>query len=191
MIIGITGPIGSGKTTVAAGVFSRLKKYGMAAEYVSEYARRYIRGKVDRYPYWLPNNFDQFRIMMTQFDEEEMHEPTNVTMVTDTSPLNSLLYISHPVKNDYIINDFYSLTLERKDVIYFHCLSVPNPTIKDPNRIHDAEQIKALEEKCSVLVTKIHSDFPNLQIHTLSEMDVDSRIDIAVGVVLRESIKSC
>jgi len=173
----------SGKTTVAAGIFSRLKKYGMAAEYVSEYARRHIAAGLGKL--W---DDDQICIMQNQLHEENLFLH-NSTVITDSCVANSLLYLKD--KNRHDASMYYDKALGRANGIYFYCQQVPIPFIQDPNRIHNQEQISVLEEDCKNLVAKIQKDYPKLKIHTLSEMDVDRRIDTAIGIVLQESIKLC
>lgn len=191
--VNFIGPPCSGKTTVAAGLFSRLKKYGLATEYVSEYARQFIaKRKTIKRPLIL-NNIDQLTIMEGQLDQENLFIQDNVTLITDTSPVNSLLYLDTPDKesSEFICSEYlYSSAMSRKGGIYFCCSSVPIPGVTDPNRIHDADDIFNIEKKVAILLEKIQKTHPETNIHWLTE-NQDNRIDIATGIVLRESIKLC
>ena len=193
MFVNFIGAPCSGKTTVAAGVFSRLKKYGLATEYVSEFARHYIATKRFRKQSTKLDNLDQLKIMEGQLLEEVLFgQDKSVIVVTDTSPLNSLLYLEKPLTiEDKIYEEvMFHKSMNREDTIYFYCGIVPLPTIVDPNRIHDQMQIAELDTKAIQLIDRVKNNNPNVNLHWLTE-NVDDRIDIATGLVLRENIKLC
>lgn len=142
------GSPNSGKTTTAAGLFSNVKQIGLLAEYIPEQARVYIAEKrkenslkpTDKV---ILKDQDQLSILKKQLDYENLimaSYGTDCILISDTSPLNTLLYMSPEARNK---NDFLSVLKQREKQIkvkYFYCEPVPTSPVSDPNRIHSLEE---------------------------------------------------
>ena len=146
MLIAFVGSPCSGKTTVAAALFSELKNSGKSVEFFPEYAREYIMrkrfmgGGTD-----LTKN-DQLQIYNEQKDTEEMYKTMspNSVAITDGSTLNSYFY---GLKDDLK----FEQELQRYDVVFF-CRGLGVDVI-DENRVHDLEFSRKLDTE---MADKLH-----------------------------------
>jgi nicotinamide riboside kinase len=175
IFVTFVGPPCSGKTTTAAGVFTKLKEDGIPAELLTEHARIYIAQKKYLHhktlndedynggviPFKLDDT-DQLRILEGQCLLEQVlafsAEETGV-VVCDTSVLNTLLYMSNNGRHLYEVKEIL-----KKRPVYTLTYFVPphrHPILGDPNRIHTYEQ--ALE---------IHSQIPEVVKHFAPEVEL-------------------
>jgi hypothetical protein len=138
----------SGKTTTAAMVFAYLKEAGLPVEFVPEYARQYIaqrrleQGLSPQDQLKLTDQ-DQIAIMAKQADMEWTMSKVcgpNVVVVSDSSPLNALLYMRPEARKHSVVR----LVLETRvlPVTDLVCYASPigGQSILDPNRVHDQQQ---------------------------------------------------
>jgi hypothetical protein len=68
---------------------------------------------------------------------------SEVYVITDTSPLNALLYMPPHVRESRKVQELIEETLVLEasyDGITFYCLPVPTSVGHDPNRVHDEKQ---------------------------------------------------
>lgn len=150
MLIGFIGSPGSGKTTVAALAFSRLKDNGIVCEFIPEQARWYIAEKRNEckrlgVPFHL-NDLDQASIMQKQQKiEDTLLESCegNSIIVSDSSSINALLYMSEHVKK--LIFNGFSYEEARKKFRQYDLLFLCSPlevrfSDSDLNRVHDRAQ---------------------------------------------------
>lgn len=130
------------------------------AEFIPEAARIYI-AKVRRQrklPPFAPlhlSDDDQYFIMKSQLDAEDLMWEScagNVLIVSDTSPLNTLLYMSEGERLTPRVRQLVRRALlGRGSAFYCPLFLLPRIT-PDPNRIHDyGESIKLDESIGSVL----------------------------------------
>jgi len=169
MLIGVIGAPITGKTTLAAGLFAKLKEMGVAAEFVPEYARKYIakmrRSERDGVTLL---DMDQFRIARGQSEEEDLFTGSGTQIiVTDGSVANAYFYMQEI--DDTELNSKVRTAMGRYDVLFY---SKPFDTRRDmqwdpvtgtskgskfsqdPNRVHDAEFSLQLDRKISLIVDK-------------------------------------
>ena len=160
MILSLLGSPRSGKTTVAARVFSNLKEASFGCEFIPEQARLYIAEKR------VNNNLkpsdsltlsdqDQVNIMAKQFLYQQLMLKAcgdGAIIVTDSSPLNALLYMSEDSKNTNTVKELVAQTLQL-ETLYFYCAPVEWLGGLDPNRIHSREQSLAID---SNIITTIY-----------------------------------
>lgn len=152
MLIGVIGVPSSGKTTVAARVFAELKESGVTAEFISEEARKYIAELRFKHGFVNLKDTDQAEIARRQICSEALMQWPGVVVVADSSVLNAALYMSDDYLNDSCVQEFMTHAANRYDLI-FVCAPVPMPE-HDINRVHNSEQVAALEGKIDVILEK-------------------------------------
>jgi len=150
MLIEFVGCPSSGKTTIAAKLFARIKEAELPAEFLVEQARSYIvEAKLFRQTQDLVlDDRDQRSICEKQLKMESdwsfVCSPETI-LICDSSPLNSFLYMGS------VTSSFKGPVLARhRDLkpLVFECGYVNfNPLVRDSNRIHSQTQIKAIDEK--------------------------------------------
>lgn len=159
MLIGVLGSPITGKTTLAAGLFAKLKEMGVACEFVPEYARKYIATQRE---IWgekaLPlDDQDQREIADGQRKEENLFLGSGTeVVVTDGSVANAHFYLENVSDRDRA--EMIGLSLERYDVVFFArpfevpCVVGWDPLSgksgearPDPNRVHSADFSFALD----------------------------------------------
>lgn len=153
MIVSFIGCPSSGKTTLAAMLFAEAKRQGVPnVELLTEQARIFIANKRQtckerNLPFAITDS-DQVDIMVDQvLLEEAMHESMpDGLVITDTYPLNSLLYMPHGVMDSPVVAGLVdgANSLPR---LVFYCHPVPMAAGQDPNRIHSAEQSLAIDAR--------------------------------------------
>jgi nicotinamide riboside kinase len=144
LIVNFIGAPCSGKTTTAAKLFANLKTMGISCEFVSEFARKYLATRSRGSSL---SDAEQELIMVSQFSEEGIFENQDVITVSDSSPLNALLYMSsHSEETKALAKK----CANDRDAIFFYCHPVPFPTTEDPNRVHSIDASRS-----------IHSGIPN------------------------------
>ena len=171
MLFNFIGCPQSGKTTTAAMLFASMKETGMVAEFNLEQARFYI-AKL-RVKYQIPpdksfslDDADQFEIMKAQVEADETLVKAcgpKVTIISDSSPLNSMLYMTEDFKNTPEVQELASRSLAITD-LSFHMLPIYRPYLEDPNRIHTEEQSKIIDQE----IPKLLSRFPGLNVAGVS-----------------------
>jgi len=165
MLATFIGAPSSGKTTVAALVFANLKERGISVEFVSEWARSYIAGQ--RVSKGLSpgqglslSDTDQVLILQMQMVAEETFIAAcgpSVTVLSDTSPLNALLYLSDKAAEDAKVKKWIAKYLSLNPVFFYLPLSNP-PAVTvglDPNRIHGALESVAIDQKAKALISRM------------------------------------
>lgn len=149
MLIGFIGCPCSGKTTTAAMSFADLKNMGISSEFIPEQARAYIaRARYDHPddPIEL-DDIDQLAIMEIQTGIEKIMTYSKGTVViTDTSILNTLLYMSPKARQWHQVKHMVEQALARYDIL-FYCAPVRMTRGYDANRIHDEQQSLELDKQ--------------------------------------------
>jgi predicted ATPase len=168
MIVNFVGAAGSGKTTTAAMLFAQLKQQHIVCEFITEQARIYIaQYRLDRNV--KPNeeihfhDFDQLDIMSNQSKIEHafINSVGNGVVITDSSPLNALLYMSQWFKDKRKIdchigrqlNDLIEQSVKNIDVVFF-CPITRSMVEDDHNRIHSFEQSIEVEKSIKPIFTE-------------------------------------
>lgn len=161
MLINILGAPSSGKTTVSAMVFGELKQTGIFCEFITEMARIYIAEKkfknksntIDL------TNEDQVKIMEKQFILESImnYSMPKGIIVSDSSPLNTLLYLSKEHIESEHIKSLVSHSIKHIDLLVYSPLT-DNFIADDPNRIQNYEQAQLIEEKIPYILEIINKE---------------------------------
>lgn len=181
-LIEFVGSPGSGKTTIAALVFAALKEQGIVAEFICEEARRYIAET--KYTFIKKTitlkDEDQLAIMDRQIHSElaMYYSLDEGVVVTDSSPLNALLYMKEPLgdQGDQYLRKF----LVSQPITTFWCHSTNDHLEIDSNRIHSADQIQAVNAKVPLI----------LQQYGVKTYPLTGSIQHRKGMVLRHILDS-
>jgi nicotinamide riboside kinase len=160
MLIGFIGSPCSGKTTIATKLFTSLKEIGVKSELIVEHSRHYIADK--RYKDRLgPNDpvvltdEDQIQIYSGQlYTEKVMKHSSGIDtiIISDSSAFNTALYMEGDFMSKPARPFFQNLKNHYDILFYCHPLDL-SILPEDPNRIHDLESIKRLQNKVSQLLT--------------------------------------
>lgn len=162
MLIGFLGIPSSGKTTLAAMAFVELKRMGISAEFVVEIARSYIAAKRrDGQQNVLLFDEDQAQIMEQQAAAERLMNDKRVIVISDSSPLNSLLYMSDASFDAHRASNKIADLCQEYDMLVI-CREPEGPIVKDLNRVHGEESRRALTARLEMVVDDIRSKFPSL-----------------------------
>lgn len=138
----LAGP-GTGKSTLAHGLVSKMKKLGYNVEYVSEYAKEllYLESNMIKY---------QMQVFSEQLWRLRTLEDKIDVVVTDTSLLLGLIYSKekNPYFEDMMMwehNQYHNLTyyLEREDLVY-----------QPHGRFETEEQAKEIDTRLISLLDK-------------------------------------
>ncbi len=162
MLIGFLGIPSSGKTTLAAMTFVELKKMGVCAEFVVEIARGYIALKRRQSPKDVVlTDEDQAQIMLHQAEAENLMNDQRVIVVSDSSPLNSLLYLTDSTFAEVLDTPMTMKLIQGYDMLVV-CHEPDGPIVKDLNRLHGEESRRALTARLKEMVDFIQKKTPTL-----------------------------
>ncbi|MDE2425734.1 MAG: AAA family ATPase [Elusimicrobia bacterium] len=177
MFIEFIGVPASGKSTIAAKIFSKLKEENHHCEFILEYARHYIaRKKYDNEGKdIILTNEDQLKIFVKQFYLQKVMLGSCPLVITDSSIFNTLLYKDKNYQDSY----FRSKIEEHEVDIVFFCYPVKRNNVKDTNRVH-SEQFSIDLHKKSLDILKSYTDIDNF-IHL--DGDVETRFNIAYNTI--------
>ena len=159
MLISFVGGPASGKTTTAAMVFSRLKELGSPVEFIYEQARIHIAKKKFKLGLkpedkLILTDEDQIHILSEQRDLENIMSQAcgdKVNLISDSSTLNSLLYMSEEILETEIVKTLVKDSVSRYDLVFYAPL-VKISSVLDPNRVHnEQESIKVNDKIPSIL----------------------------------------
>ena len=177
----------SGKTTVAARVFSNLKEASFNCEFVPEQARLYIAEKrvnsnLQPSDKLTLSDQDQVNIMAKQFLYQQLMLKAcgdGAIIVTDSSPLNALLYMTEDCKNTNTVKELVKQTLQL-ETLFFYCAPVEWLGGLDPNRIHTKEQSLTID---SMIVNTIYPLLQSVPVTLIGEPE--NRWRFATSEILR------
>ena len=128
----------------------------MVAEFCPEQARFYIAKLRVKYQLSPDKGFTLDEILVKACGPK-------VTIISDSSPLNSMLYMSEWYRNTPEVQELASRSLAITD-LSFHMLPIYKPYLEDPNRIHTEEQSKLIDQE----IPKLLSRFPGLNVAGVS-----------------------
>lgn len=166
MIISFIGSSCSGKTTTAARLFVSLKEAAFVSEFLPEQARMYITNKrleknLEPNDKLTLTDEDQFKIMEQQLVFQlKLHKAcgNNTMIVTDSSPMNSLLYMTEEFRNKKEVQEMIRLTLSIPTFNFYAKPIKVGMVLNDPNRIHSTEESLKLDEQIPNVI------FPSLTV---------------------------
>lgn len=181
----------SGKTTVAAKLFAELKDLGLPTDYVAEQARFYIANKrffqrkgaeyfIDPEKVDLSNE-DQLAIARQQFRHELIMSDPRTILITDSSVLNSLLYMGEDFRKSEDVQSLAKAAAARYDILFI-CHPVQRPDGVDPNRIHDEEFSLKIHDSMDTVINPLIWDLPSQGKHLVGPSRV--RLQDALSVTL-------
>lgn len=155
-------------------LFASMKETGMVAEFCPEQARFYIarlRVKNSLRPdeSLTLNDKDQYEIMKAQVEADEVLVTAcgkKVTIISDSSPLNSMLYMTPDFRNSLPVQELAKRSLAITD-LSFYVHPIYRPYLEDPNRIHGEEQSRLIDSK----IPELLSSFSDLKI-----MEIDGKV---------------
>jgi predicted ATPase len=188
MIIELVGSPHSGKSTLAAKIFETLKSSSVVAEFLAEEARHYIVDvrKGRSLPYTVNpklSDEDQLKILERQFELElkfKKYTSPHTIIVTDSSPLNSLLYMSDNFKfSEAVLQKIESWQSQIKPVI-FYCKPVDSTFHNDSNRIHDKDESLKIDTRIPTLLELYAKNLNVTEIYGTKS----GRFDLAYGKVI-------
>jgi nicotinamide riboside kinase len=168
LVINLIGGHCSGKSTVAAELFARLKKMGVHCELVSEY----IKDRIYEENKTMPSN--QIAIFgMEHYNISNKIGKVDV-IVHDGSFINNILYKSEENKefDNLIVSEYHKFN----NLDFF--IKRGNIEFEDYGRIHNYEQSLELDEKIKQLYNNCGADF----------IEVESRdaVDKIIPIVLKK-----
>jgi len=168
LVINLIGGPCSGKSTVAAELFARLKKMGIKTELVSEY----IKDRIYEENKTMPNN--QIAIFgMEHYNISNKLGKVDV-IVHDGSFLNNILYNKESNKefNDLIVSEYHKFN----NLDFF--IKRGNIEFESYGRIHTYEQSLQIDEKIKNIYKESQAEY----------IEVESRdaVDKIIPIVLKK-----
>lgn len=195
MLIGFIGLPNSGKTTIAAKVFSSLKETASNAELIVEQARFYIAKKrkeknislKDKVPL---DDDDQLKIAKSQNKIENLMVEgcDKVTyIISDSSILNTMLYVSDDLFNNQGFKEALLKEGNKYDLlIYCHPFDTEEfPS--DPNRSHSKDDVSKLYSRSKQLLSLIKQN--NNVKEILGTFPLDLRWKECYSTITNEHLK--
>jgi tRNA uridine 5-carbamoylmethylation protein Kti12 len=135
MLVNFVGAPCSGKTTVAAGVFSELKNSQHNVEFITEKAREYIARKWYLFRDAKLDDTDQYRIMLEQSDAQRYMNRMDTAVICDSDPLLSMLYMSTDFRKALSVVSLAKEVYHQMGLV-FYCPMLDSYKMEG-NRIHD------------------------------------------------------
>ena len=164
MRIVFIGPAGSGKTVLAAQVFSALKQAGRCAEHIHEFVRHDIHAHGTMTSIW-----EQYRTRQFQKELEDAVPDFADYIICDSGTLTPYFYavLYADPKNPrqrlvlqdmykYLLDDLY---LRRYDLVFY--LPLLGPVESDGTRYQTEQELRILDDHMSLVCTKLHR-LPNV-----------------------------
>ncbi len=141
MVVNLFGPPGSGKSTVAAGVYHQLKVRGLICEFAQEYAKELVWSDSSAKPGQQPRSMeDQLSIFAEQNRRLERIRHQVDFVVTDSPLLLSLIYAPN-----YYPESFKSFVMDVfKSYHNVNFLLERHVPYQNIGRLHNEEQSKEL-----------------------------------------------
>jgi len=177
----------SGKTTLAFKLYAALKERGLPCEFLQEQARLYIAmrrvalgaGPDSRL---VLADSEQRTIMERQLRWEDTMASAcgpNVLLVTDSSPLNSMLYMPDQLREE--CRELASMAVKPGNIV-FYCVPVPMPDGVDPNRIHNATESHRIDQQ----IMPVLAEYAPFVLNTMVTLDGDleDRFGVMLNTVL-------
>ena len=170
MLISFVGSPCSGKTTVSALMFAQLKDTGYPVEFIPEQARYYIAAKrvetgAEAEKPLVLTDEDQLAIMRQQHSIEAVMTTAcgpSVAILTDSSPVNALLYMSEAQRANPQVQHILSEYIRRQPLI-FYVHPVSSFGVFDPNRVHSPAVAAKLNTKIPALLEQLQLPYIVLQ----------------------------
>jgi nicotinamide riboside kinase len=181
-LIGILGPPCSGKSTLAAGVHTELKKRGYNSIFVSESATDYIA------EYGVPTTpMDQMIIFYKQLNREKMYIDSKDYIICDSSFILNYFYFRGLFPQILSQKDIAAINHLQKEILkniglYNSIYYVPpvETNENDGIRFHDKSQILQLHRQI-----KSYLETENINHIDLSEIEISKRLDKIITDIVK------
>jgi len=180
--ITFVGSAGAGKTTLAHGVFSALKKQNINVELAHEWIRSETQINGPMQSIW-----EQYRTRSKQKEIEDAIPESVDVMISDCGTLSMPFYAINYFKNNnprdrlvlqdmykYLIDDIY---LRRYDLIFY--LPAKKGLIQDGTRFQTPEDVKNIDDHMRMVFTTLHKTEGTYCIDT----DLEDRHDIVMKII--------
>ena len=168
MLVNMFGAPSSGKSTIAANVFARLKTDGIPAEFISERAREVI-AKFKFKKIKTMSDEMQLEILEAQYHAETYFKhSTDYPVIADSSTLLTLAYGTESFFQRYgdRVQQLVSNIVSEMDVVFY--LPLRDSVQDDPNRIHNYEQCLEVDSKIRNILNTYLKDQPHIKIVELT-----------------------
>lgn len=170
MLFNFIGCPQSGKTTTAAMAFASLKENGFITEFSSEQARLYIANRRVHLNLKPQDSFkltdvDQLNIMESQLRIDETLVKAcgpDVFIISDSSPLNSVLYMSPEFRRRPEVIQMVKRSVELTTT-FFYMHPITQGWSWDPNRVHNFEESMKIDH----LIPQLLAELPDLNLKTV------------------------
>jgi adenylate kinase family enzyme len=153
MLINFIGAPGSGKSTIAANTFAKLKSMSIPADFISERAREVIaKYKFKKMP--LGSDEMQIEILEAQYRAETYFKnSTDYPVIADSSTLLTLAYGTETFFKLYSdrINTLVDSIIPEMDMVFY--IPLRNEVQEDPNRIHNYDQCLEVDRKIKEIIS--------------------------------------
>lgn len=197
MKVSFIGSPSSFKTTLAAMLFANLKQLGISCEFFPEYARAYIaqkrvNKKLQPKDKLILTDSDQATIMANQFETESIIQLSvgkSVLLITDSSPLNALFYMSEETRKDENVISYSHMSSILTDLV-FYCPPMEFPgnfNSFDPNRIHDKNESLKIDQIIPIVLKEFSPEVFQKMIYLNGT--VEERYGILHEAVLKHVLK--
>lgn len=186
MLVGFVGAPSSGKTSLAAEVFVTLKKSGLSAEFIAEFARLHIARKRRPGQELTLTESDQLHIFDQQHLLEKTMNNSSTIVITDSSPLNTLLYLPIDLSpTAFVSHPLFAVTLEAlsKYSLLVHSSKVFGNGGHDPNRPIVCDPSMALKNRAKEVMHLAKVLRPDLLVVDTGTAGLDPSILISQLVV--------
>lgn len=168
MLVNMFGAPSSGKSTIAANVFARLKTDGIPAEFISERAREVI-AKFKFKKIKTMSDEMQLEILEAQYHAETYFKhSTDYPVIADSSTLLTLAYGTESFFQRYgdRVQQLVNNIVSEMDVVFY--LPLRDSVQDDPNRIHNYEQCLEVDSKIRNILNTYLKDQPHIKIVELT-----------------------
>ena len=168
MLVNMFGAPSSGKSTIAANVFARLKTDGIPAEFISERAREVI-AKFKFKKIKTMSDEMQLEILEAQYHAETYFKhSTDYPVIADSSTLLTLAYGTESFFQRYgdRVQQLVNNIVSEMDVVFY--LPLRDSVQDDPNRIHNYEQCLEVDSKIRNILNTYLKNQPHIKIVELT-----------------------
>lgn len=168
MLFNFIGCPQSGKTTTAAMAFASLKEVGLVAEFIPEQARYHIaklRLKLGIDKQLILKDEDQLDILKRQLELDSLMVEAcgqHVIVISDSSPLNSVLYMSEEFRKSQEVQDLLQKSVKITN-LSFYAHPIPYVNVIDPNRLHSQAESLKIDSQ----IFELLKQFPELKVQEL------------------------